>query len=171
MRFRVPEIISRANAVRQGLNWYFTGKPCKSGHLAKRRTDSYHCTECAVLATVAWNEKDIPRRRENQKVFRDRSPTRIQDYRLRGKYGIGIEDRDRMFDLQGKCCAVCRSDDPGTYGRWNIDHCHATGNVRGILCQACNLALGFARDSVPVLKNMIEYLEQHAASADEAKAA
>lgn len=161
MRSKVPEIISRSDAARAGLDRYFTGRPCKSGHLAGRRIGSYHCMECASLASMASGKKNIAGRQRNNLAFRTKNPAKIRDRRLRSKYGISLEDRDRMFESQGKCCAVCRSPDPGSYGRWNTDHCHTTGKVRGILCQPCNMALGFARDSVSTLKGMIVYLEQH----------
>jgi hypothetical protein len=111
---------------------------------------------------MASAKKDLPRRRGNNLVFRSSNPEKIREYRLRSKYGISLEDHDRMFASQGRCCAICRSDDPGSYGRWQTDHCHKTGAVRGILCQPCNTALGFVRDSIPVLENMIEYLDNHA---------
>ena len=40
-----------------------------------------------------------------------------------------------------------------------VDHCHATGKVRGLLCHNCNRALGLLKDKISVLKNAIQYLE------------
>ena len=39
-----------------------------------------------------------------------------------------------------------------------IDHCHTTGDVRGILCNGCNLILGYAKDNPTILSNLIKYL-------------
>jgi hypothetical protein len=41
------------------------------------------------------------------------------------------------------------------------DHDHTTNQVRGILCERCNRAIGLLRDDVDVLKNAIKYLERH----------
>ena len=46
----MPEIITRKDAVARGLIRYFTGKPCKHGHVAERRTDTGNCTKCQWLA-------------------------------------------------------------------------------------------------------------------------
>lgn len=39
-------IISRADAIAQGLKKYFTGKPCKFGHISEKYVDNYGCVEC-----------------------------------------------------------------------------------------------------------------------------
>jgi hypothetical protein len=40
----------------------------------------------------------------------------------------------------------------------NIDHCHTTGNVRGLLCFACNIAVGKFRNSPDIIDAAIIYL-------------
>jgi len=40
----------------------------------------------------------------------------------------------------------------------HIDHCHNTGEVRGVLCAGCNLAIGHAKEDINTLNNMIKYL-------------
>ncbi len=42
----VIRIVTRADAIRLGLSRYLTGKPCKRGHIAERRTRQGDCTEC-----------------------------------------------------------------------------------------------------------------------------
>jgi Recombination endonuclease VII len=74
-------------------------------------------------------------------------------------YGMTPEKREEMFNAQGRCCAVCKSTEHGGRG-WQIDHDHATDEVRGILCQHCNLALGQAKDSIEILQALIEYLRR-----------
>lgn len=73
---------------------------------------------------------------EIKRVERERS--------YRKNYGIGIEDYDRMLDSQGGKCAICGADRPGkAHKNFAVDHCHATGRVRGLLCVRCNVGLGF----------------------------
>jgi anaerobic ribonucleoside-triphosphate reductase len=80
---------------------------------------------------------------------------------LKRKYGITTQERDAMIAAQDHACAICRSPSPGTRHGWVVDHCHATGKVRQILCQLCNLMLGSAHDDPIVLQAAIRYLEAH----------
>ena len=41
------EIVARAEALSRGLSRYFTGEPCRAGHVAERYTTSANCVECA----------------------------------------------------------------------------------------------------------------------------
>lgn len=47
--YYIPDIISRAEALSTGKFWYFTGKPCKNGHIAKRSVKNYCCRKCAKI--------------------------------------------------------------------------------------------------------------------------
>jgi hypothetical protein len=76
-----------------------------------------------------------------------------REYHLRARYGIGQAEVDRMLEAQGHVCAVCRKTNPE-----HVDHDHATGKVRGMLCFNCNQALGNARDNVRVLQGLARYL-------------
>ena len=65
-----------------------------------------------------------------------------------------------MLEKQGKCCAICKDAKPGGQGNWHVDHCHATGRIRGLLCTRCNALLGYAKDSILRLQSAIDYLER-----------
>ena len=62
------------------------------------------------------------------------------------RYGIDEADYHRMLKEQGATCLLCKSTDPGRneerYTRWNVDHDHRTGKVRGLLCHFCNITIG-----------------------------
>lgn len=77
-------------------------------------------------------------------------------HRRRRKYGI---DEAAWLVLCAKdiCCAICAEAFVGTP---NIDHCHATGVVRGLLCSSCNAALGHMRDAPERLRAAAVYLEE-----------
>ena len=86
------------------------------------------------------------------------------------RYGITLEQRDALLAAQGGTCALCPAE-IGFSGRGfdrstaHIDHDHATGKVRGILCASCNTALGRLGDSVESLERAVKYLrgDQYAA--------
>lgn len=52
-------------------------------------------------------------------------------------------------------CAICGSSDDLV-----LDHCHESGKFRGVLCQMCNLTLGYAKDDPELLRNLAVYLEE-----------
>ena len=51
------QIISRAEAIKQGLKRYFTGKPCKHGHVAEREVFNATCVECELAAAKKYRLK------------------------------------------------------------------------------------------------------------------
>lgn len=59
------------------------------------------------------------------------------------RYGITIEQYDAMLAAQNGVCAICLNPPRGKMKRLSVDHCHATGRVRGLLCITCNRAIGY----------------------------
>jgi len=60
---------------------------------------------------------------------------------------------------EGGTCAICKK------AHWNgkapfIDHDHKTEKVRGVLCNSCNMALGFLRDNIEIAQGVVEYLKK-----------
>jgi len=84
-----------------------------------------------------------------------------RDEYLQKRYGITLGEYGVMSDAQDGRCAICL-DEPGLdrKGRnaLHVDHCHATGNVRGLLCSACNTALGTFQDDEDRLIAAAAYL-------------
>lgn len=77
--------------------------------------------------------------------------------RVEKAYGITPEEYDRIFRAQGGRCAICRNR-PASI-RFAVDHDHANGEVRGILCKRCNHdLLGGAHDSIDLLTRALAYL-------------
>ncbi|UGA46797.1 endonuclease VII domain-containing protein [Bradyrhizobium quebecense] len=95
---------------------------------------------------------------EYLKTWRRDNPVKERDGKLRQNYGITLQERDALLEVQGFVCAICAAEVPGGRGDWHTDHCHSSGLVRGILCQHCNLMLGHARDNTDTLARAITYL-------------
>jgi len=72
------------------------------------------------------------------------------------RLGVTREDYDRALAEQKGRCAICESEPR----RLHIDHDHATGKLRGLLCHHCNTALGNLRDDPERLRAAIRYLER-----------
>ena len=77
---------------------------------------------------------------------------------LRTKYGMTEEDYRAMLIGQDGICLICSQELSKT--RPVIDHCHMTQQVRGILCDSCNIAIGKFRDDPDILRKAIKYLEK-----------
>jgi hypothetical protein len=79
----------------------------------------------------------------------------------KSRYGMTEEAYCELRDAQGNRCAICKE---LAVGEWDlcVDHHHGTKEVRGLLCKPCNTGLGMARDSIPVLLAMIDYLTKKA---------
>lgn len=90
--------------------------------------------------------------------------------RIQQQYRLTQEAYEQMWEKQGRCCKICKTDDPGNT-TWTVDHDHACcprGSgavttcgkcVRGILCRGCNNGLGNFRDSPAALREAARYLE------------
>lgn len=83
-----------------------------------------------------------------------------RDVRIRRVYGIDSVTFDRLFEDQGKACAICLRTDESSSVTWSIDHCHASGAVRGILCTRCNTGIGQMGDDPARLRAAADYIEQ-----------
>lgn len=75
------------------------------------------------------------------------------------RYGITPDDYHRAFRAQGGACAICRTPAENDIAL-HVDHCHRTGDVRGLLCQPCNHGIGLLKDSPTTLRRALRYLEQ-----------
>jgi hypothetical protein len=71
------------------------------------------------------------------------------------RVGIGVAEYERLIAESAGVCAICRQ----PYGsRPNVDHCHQTGKIRGVLCSRCNSGIGLFLDSPELLNAAIRYL-------------
>jgi hypothetical protein len=82
---------------------------------------------------------------------------------IRLKYDLTPEAYVSLVDSQGGACAICSTSLSATARTPHVDHDHATGDVRGVLCFLCNTALGKFRDDPDLLRAAIAYLERNAA--------
>jgi hypothetical protein len=80
-------------------------------------------------------------------------------YHLRRRYGITAEEADAMLEEQGGLCAICKAA-PAVH----VDHDHATGGVRSLLCFNCNGGLGQFKDDPALLRAAADYVGFHTLS-------
>lgn len=94
-----------------------------------------------------------------RKADRAANPVKHQNQRRLAAYGISAEQYAEMVARQKGRCEVC--DEAPDKGGLHVDHNHATGAVRGLLCVRCNTALGKLRDDPRILRAGANYLEKY----------
>jgi hypothetical protein len=88
-------------------------------------------------------------------------------YTLKSKFGISLEEYDRLFVEQGGVCARCSAPETGIEIRTGrritlaVDHCHYSAVVRSLLCRSCNQRLGFFESDLDRLRGDLRYLIRH----------
>ncbi len=86
---------------------------------------------------------------------------------LKKKYGLSVEQYDRMVAVQNGCCAICGGKEShvhksGKLKDLSVDHCHTTNAVRGLLCSNCNRGIGYLNDSIERVDRAAAYLRKYA---------
>lgn len=96
-------------------------------------------------------------RKDNPEIYRDRE--------LKKGFGIGLDRYNQILSTQNFVCAICEKPENVERGgkplSLAVDHDHATGAIRGILCANCNHGLGKFCDDPGLLRNAIVYLSKH----------
>lgn len=151
------------------------------GHVARRtkaeedfaahlRTALRKCSVCDASFAQSQMSKSCPSRcKECVKNYHDewvrKNPNPYERSKRRHhvmrKYGVTLEHVEQTIAQQGGVCGICRTEKIDVRGyRNHIDHCHESGEFRGVLCFSCNAGLGNFKDDIAKLKFAISYLEK-----------
>ena len=114
------------------------------------------CKKCQSKYAREWVEKN-PEKAFNSHLLR--------------RFGITLDEYNAMLIRQGGVCAVCgelptsvrnrRKGKQRTFiARLVVDHDHATGMVRGLLCSSCNTGIGALKDEAVTVRAALDYLER-----------
>lgn len=94
---------------------------------------------------------------KSKKLSKDNKYTR-KEYDMKRSYNLDLEGYSKIFDEQEGRCKICNKYYTESQQGLVIDHNHETGEIRGLLCSKCNLALGLINENIHTLQNMIKYL-------------
>ena len=146
----------RASAMRDGHR-----NECIACTRALRRANYQANRERYIEAAQRWQARNPERTAAYQAEYRSRPERKraMRDLYYRRTYGITVDEVDAMLEAQGGGCAICGVR-PERLGSLHLDHDHATGHLRGILCVDCNHGLGKLRDDPELLAAAIEYLRR-----------
>ncbi len=106
-------------------------------------------------ARDGYGNKCKPCAAEYQKEVR-KDLTRLYKQKAK-KYNTDVTTIEELFETH-KACQICNKTDRRAL---NVDHCHDTGKVRGLLCDNCNKALGLFRDNPELLGQAANYLRRY----------
>ena len=122
-------------------------KLCPQGHrlVWSYKQKRHRCRRCDVLRHRSYYRKNNivinAKNRERNLVIR---------------YGVTKRVYAEILVAQNGKCAICKEISKKTLA---VDHCHKTGQIRGLLCRACNSMLGFGKDNKSIFENAISYLK------------
>lgn len=137
------------------------------------------CTKCKISKELPEFYTDARRKqgvtswcrecwREYERLRRERLGFRGRKNRkLKYLYGMTYQEYMAMLKAQGGVCAICGSKETTVNAKndkvqkLSVDHDHATGKVRGLLCTACNKALGLLNDDLSRILKAHDYLLNH----------
>ena len=109
------------------------------------------------MPNTAYRKRYRERNKDKEELWQRRT-------HLKSKYNLTEEQYNEMLRLQNGVCAICRQPESamrrGKIRNLCVDHCHTTGQVRGLLCVACNLSIGYLKDSALLLRVAADYIEK-----------
>jgi len=101
---------------------------------------------------AAWNK-------EYYEENKEQIAAQGKEYRLKSKYGMTLTENNVLLQKQNNKCKICLVEFSNVTP--NVDHCHTTNKIRGLLCRACNTGLGQFKDNTKLLTKAINYLEEN----------
>lgn len=117
------------------------------------------CKKCHVAVAREWHKRNPYKKRMADSRYARRHLRR----RRAKNRGLTEEELDALEAAHAGRCAICAAD---VGAALRIDHDHATGLIRGMLCNGCNVGLGAFGDDPARLRAAAEYLEEQDAGAN-----
>jgi hypothetical protein len=94
-------------------------------------------------------------------MTKEQRATRLRVWQLANKFQLKPADYIGLLRHQQGRCAICGHEGLDKRGRrLAVDHCHATGKVRGLLCSRCNTALGMIGDTLDAAMKFVRYINR-----------
>ncbi len=86
----INDLVSRKDAIANGLKFYFTGKPCKFGHIDQRRLPTNRCKTCEYESTQKWRKENREHVRARDKAWKQKNKEHLGE-KERARYAANPE--------------------------------------------------------------------------------
>lgn len=101
------------------------------------------CKACNTIRATEWKRNN----RHKQHLSK-----------IKSKFKLSSDEYNSLVNKQKGLCKICGNKEKNR--RLGVDHCHKTLKVRGLLCNTCNLGIGYFKDDILLLKKAIKYLNE-----------
>jgi len=112
------------------------------------------------LADKEYRKRTKAHRLQYQSEWR--TPEKHREHHLRHTFNLSLEEYNILLETQNYVCKICEQPEvrefKGKVRNLAVDHDHITGRIRGLLCGACNTALGLFKEDTKILQRAKEYL-------------
>jgi len=129
---------------------------CFSKNKSKKDGLNYQCKKCVNFYNADHYSKN------KNKISLNKKGTQ-REYKLKKKFGLSLDDRNKMLISQEGRCAICKITLQEHFEEYQhdfaVDHDHLSGKNRGLLCTKCNTGLGLFQDNSILLKKAADYLD------------
>jgi hypothetical protein len=166
------ECFSKCKNSKDGHDW-----KCKVCHKQWRKEnkdyiDSHRKTwndahpDIVKKAKKRWAKKNHDKILKKNKQIRAEHPEKARKHHLKFAYGLTLDQYNQMLQDQNGLCAICGQPETKIDKQANrlkvlsVDHNHTTGQIRGLLCDRCNLGIAFFKDNSEILKSASNYLNK-----------
>ena len=135
---------------------------CKACDIASHKAWYQQNRDEAISRVQQWRDENLDRYNAYQRERRQREDVKQRERagHLKRKFGLTLEEYDQMLEAQGGGCAICGRP-PNEKISLHVDHDHATGAVRGLLCFPCNQALAQLQESPDIVASALRYLMRY----------
>jgi len=118
------------------------------------------CKECNKVDHFRRYHSDVEGQKQRVQEYRENNVEKVKasnrNTKLKRAYGITQEQFLEMSSKQDNKCACCGKD-----RKLVVDHCHTSGNIRELLCNPCNTALGLLNEDTTIIQNLSNYIRKH----------
>lgn len=136
---------------------------------------TYTCKRCGITKELTEYYKTTDRKCKHKTICKDcikadpitedrKEKMRAygKDYHLKISYNMTRKEHTALLVFQNHKCAICGIDEKeATKQKLYVDHCHATGKIRALLCHGCNASLGLMKESIQTFTKAIAYLDKY----------
>jgi len=123
-------------------------KPVSEFYKSNTRYYQRECKDCCKAGRSMWWKSE-------------KGKLSSANTKLKRRFGMTLEEYIHLLNKCGGKCEICGAEMSSNNHRLGIDHNHITGEIRGILCNACNVGIANLKEDMSILESAIKYLTRN----------